>query len=273
METTNIDSGVELSPAAIEAYQRDGTVYVPGLLNADWVERVREAIDQVLADVASGNGTRKMVHVWRFNETFRELATESAAPRLAGEVSGANELQLLFDHLLVKEPGTSASATLWHHDLPYWPVRGQHICTVWIALDRVTIENGAVEYAKGTHRSEQLYRPAMPPELIWGQAEGLPVPPDVPAHRDQFDVVHYETEPGDCLLHHPLTLHGAPPNSSTSVRRRAIAIRYVGEDTRFVGGGAGAPIMNEDQPIGAKLDEAEHPVVWRRSAHLVSGNA
>lgn len=263
MTTLNADTGIQLSDEQVTSYRQDGVILIKGLLDTEWVERIRIAIDQVLESVASGAETRKMVHVWRDDETFWQLSAQSAAPRLAGEATGAAEIRLLFDHLLVKEPNTAQSATLWHHDLPYWPIRGECICTLWIPLDSVTMANGAVEYARGSHLDPQLYRPALPPASLWGQAADLPPVPDIEGHRAEYDIIHFDTAPGDCLLHHSRILHGSPPNKSANNRRRAIAIRYVGEDTRFVGGGAGAPIMG-DQRIGSPLNNAEHPVVWRR---------
>ncbi len=41
-------------------------------------------------------------------------------------------------------------------------------------------------------------------------------------------------EPGDCsTLHHGLTVHGAPGNSSLSQKRRAYIIRWAGEDATY----------------------------------------
>jgi ectoine hydroxylase-related dioxygenase (phytanoyl-CoA dioxygenase family) len=39
--------------------------------------------------------------------------------------------------------------------------------------------------------------------------------------------------PGDCTIHHGLTVHGAPGNSSSRVRRRAYITRWAGEDVTY----------------------------------------
>jgi ectoine hydroxylase-related dioxygenase (phytanoyl-CoA dioxygenase family) len=38
--------------------------------------------------------------------------------------------------------------------------------------------------------------------------------------------------PVDCIIHDPRVAHGAPGNRSRDVRRRAIAVRYAGDDTK-----------------------------------------
>ena len=82
---------------------------------------------------------------------FRHAVTDGPGAEAAGRVMGASESTLIFDQLLVKEPGTSTE-TLWHHDITYWSVAGEQIVTLWLALDDVTDETGAVEYIKGSHR-------------------------------------------------------------------------------------------------------------------------
>ncbi len=37
-------------------------------------------------------------------------------------------------------------------------------------------------------------------------------------------------QPGDVLVHQAMTIHGAPGNSSSTVRRRAYSIRWTGDD-------------------------------------------
>ena len=42
-----------------------------------------------------------------------------------------------------------------------------------------------------------------------------------------------EVEPGDVIIHHPLTLHYSTGNASATGRRRGLALRYVGEDATW----------------------------------------
>ena len=56
---------------------------------------------------------------------------------------------------------------------------------------------------------------------------------DVPDHADDPAVVHFTTEPGDIVVHHARTIHGAFANATPDRRRHALSIRYAGDDTRF----------------------------------------
>jgi Phytanoyl-CoA dioxygenase (PhyH) len=51
--------------------------------------------------------------------------------------------------------------------------------------------------------------------------------------RDHYDIVSYELEPGDMLVHHHLTVHGSAGNATFRQTRRAASLRYCGDDIRF----------------------------------------
>jgi ectoine hydroxylase-related dioxygenase (phytanoyl-CoA dioxygenase family) len=67
-------------------------------------------------------------------------------------------VNIFYDQLLIKEPGT-VKRTPWHHDMPSWPLAGWQVCTIWLALDPVTEESGAVEYVRVLWRSP--HRPSL----------------------------------------------------------------------------------------------------------------
>ena len=44
-------------------------------------------------------------------------------------------------------------------------------------------------------------------------------------------LLSWSCQPGDCVVFHGLTLHGARGNSSTSLQRRVLSTRWLGDDT------------------------------------------
>ena len=53
-----------------------------------------------------------------------------------GEGAGARAINFFYDFMFVKEPGTR-EVTRWHQDEPYWAVKGEQVCSVWLPLDPV----------------------------------------------------------------------------------------------------------------------------------------
>ena len=143
----------------------------------------------------------------------------------------STKVNIFFDQWLIKEPGTQIE-TPWHHDLPYWPVIGNDICSLWLALDPVNVDNGSVEYIKGSHRWGQRLKPQSFSGTV-SFSEKLSPMPDIESQRDKYDIVSFDLEPGDCTVHHGLLVHHAAGNSTATRRRRAYVSRWTGDDARF----------------------------------------
>ena len=268
----------DITQEEIDTYARDGVVCLRGAIDLEWVERLRHATDKVIAkpgpfgarygtdeDAGTFFGDLYVWYVWTFEPTFAAFVTDSPAARIAGEIMDATKVNFFYDHLLVKEPGSSAP-TPWHHDLTYWCVDGDQVCSLWMPLDPVDLDNGAVEYVRGSHRWPNRYeaKDFMGRDLFAdGAMEKLP---DIEADRDAYDIVSYAVEPGDLLIHHALTLHGAPGNTSNR-RRRALATRWCGDDVTYVERkGMSKPIRDPGLAVGDAIDCDLFPVVWRRAA-------
>ena len=252
-------------------FWRDGVVCLRNMFDADWIERMQHAVDEAIANpgpmsLELDQGLAGKFHgdsfVWTWHDDFRAFVFESPAAKIAQQILGAQQrVTLFFDTLLVKEPGSEA-LTPWHHDQPYWPVDGEQVCTVWSPFDPVTQDSGAVEYLVGSHRWGKRFQPqSFTGDDRYGSS--LEPLPDIEAIRDQHDFVIFETEPGDCIVHHGLTIHSAPGNSNTHVRRRALATRFCGDDVTYRPEGSFQPLIRE--PViasGAPLESELFPRVW-----------
>lgn len=147
---------------------------------------------------------------------------------------GNARLNLFFDQLFVKEPDSAEQRTPWHQDQSYWPIAGERVLSVWVPFDPVSAETGALRYVKGSHLWGQRFTPTDfgPKQRAVPGVAGDPAP-DVDAHPERYEFLSWELAPGDCLVHHGMTMHGAPGNRSCDVRRRAHSIRFTGADVRW----------------------------------------
>lgn len=230
----------------IREYEANGVCVVRNVLSPDWIERMGDAVDRILADPGSGSmeytpeGKAGRYYgdffLWRRDADFNAFMRASPLPRLAAEFLQAEELRFFYDQLLVKEPGTEEHTPL-HQDLPYWPIRGTQIISIWAGFDPVTEAAGAVQYIKGSHRWGKFYAPAtFGTGSSFGdiyRKAGLEEMPDPERLLEENELLHWDLAPGDVVVHHPLTLHYAPGNLTTHGRRRGLALRYIGEDVTF----------------------------------------
>ncbi|MEQ8697000.1 MAG: phytanoyl-CoA dioxygenase family protein, partial [Bauldia litoralis] len=161
------DPSYALTGAQVATFQADGAACLRAVFDAGEIAEIQAAVDEAMAHPGphaldfSGNDEGRFfgdVFVWTRIPALREKVVNSHLGEIAAKLMDAREVRFFFDHLLVKEPGSSAP-TPWHQDAPYFPIEGSQCCSIWIALDPVTIENGAVEYVKGSHVPEQCYAP------------------------------------------------------------------------------------------------------------------
>jgi ectoine hydroxylase-related dioxygenase (phytanoyl-CoA dioxygenase family) len=237
-----VSSSIEINAEDIRHFEEDGIVCLRGAFPKEWVDTLRQAAEESMQDpgelhaelAEQRNEKGRFFHdtfIWQRNATCRRFVFESEAASIASRLIKSRKINVVFDQRLIKEPGTE-TATPWHNDMPYWPIAGRQICSIWLALDPVRAESGAVQYVKGSHLWAEKYKPA---SFSGGDqyTEDLPPVPDIDGERDRYDIVAYDLEPGDCTVHHGYLVHGSPGNSSSTLRRRAYVSRWAGDDAVF----------------------------------------
>jgi ectoine hydroxylase-related dioxygenase (phytanoyl-CoA dioxygenase family) len=225
------------------AYRANGAICVRGVIDQLTVEALRlataKAIEAKLAEDEAQGVPRPvgpffhiLRNVYDQHEAFRKVLFDSKIAAVARDVMQSRKVVVFGDSLFDKEAGASTT-TPWHHDVPFWPVRGDQVCTTWIALDYVNKANGAMEYVSGSHRWNRMFRPKYPNGAL-GDANPLHAQfeeiPDFDNLRDEHDFLYWELEPGDVLIHDGMTVHGAGVNTLRDLSRRAYAPRFVGDE-------------------------------------------
>ncbi|MEM8650335.1 MAG: phytanoyl-CoA dioxygenase family protein [Pseudomonadota bacterium] len=264
-----------LTEEEIKTYHEDGIVCLRQFFDLESVEMLRNVVDRDMINPGpmaldvTRDGKGKFfgnTFVWKHYEELDDFIHNSPAGDIVAGILQSSKVNLIFDQFLVKEPGTT-TPTLWHHDQTYWPIAGDQVCTMWLALDPVTKENGAVEYVCGSHRWGQRFKAvSFKDDNLY--KEDLPPVPDIDAMRDQYKIVQFELEPGDCTLHHGLTVHGAPGNSSLSQIRRAYVTRWGGDDVTYYPRPNLQPMLYDPEiPEGGPIDCSLFPVVRENAAN------
>jgi len=271
-----------LSNEDIATYQRDGVVKITGAVDPQWVARMQRVIDEKLAhpsrwanDANPGAREGRLFtdrYQWRDDPEIHAFVFDSGLARLAAEAMGSREVRFYFDHLLVKEPHTD-QITPWHQDVPYWPFLGRQICSIWVALTDVTVEQSAMEFVRGSHATGRYYLPKLfgdredHPAEWTRQATGEPVPP-IEAHRADYDIVGWDLNAGDAVLFSAWLLHWAPGNASDR-RRAAISTRWLGDDAIWHPHPGADPTVTEADvalsPGDPARDDDRFPLVWPRA--------
>ncbi|NKB53031.1 MAG: phytanoyl-CoA dioxygenase [Rhizobiaceae bacterium] len=211
-----------------DTYTRDGVVLLKNILSNHWLKKLRLAVD---SEVQKGDRYFAYKNMREKSGTFQDYCLNSDVGQRVAEVADSPWTSLIYDQIFAKEPGTKTQ-TGWHTDQPYWPVAGP-IMTIWIALDPVDADNGALEFIRGSHAWGAKYRPFKTDQLgafthyLEKDNPDYVDMPDFEKDREIYEIVHFDRmEPGDALAFDGMTVHSAMGNRTTTRRRRGYAIRF-----------------------------------------------
>ncbi|MFW6093680.1 MAG: phytanoyl-CoA dioxygenase family protein [Pseudomonadota bacterium] len=140
----------------VEAFRNDGVVCLRGAFSLGWVERLAAATEEVLAQPSQRHIEAPVTegrfsvdtYVWMHNGVFRDYAFESPAAAIAARLLDARHVSLLYDQVLVKEPGTD-TPTSWHQDGASWPLNGEDALTLW--MPHATGDNCSASVRRRAH--------------------------------------------------------------------------------------------------------------------------
>ena len=216
-----------LSGDELQAYAQSGIVVPDYRLAPDQLQALRETLDRLLRE---NPGVRPE----------RLVSAHIDGPNAEG-VRGSNELlslwhdrgivdrvaQLIGDDVILWgcqvfcKPGGDGMAVPWHQDGHYWPIRPLATCTVWVALDDSTSDNGCLRVIPGSHRHRRLHphQRETREDIVLNQSV-------LADHIDESSAVAIELQAGQMSMHDVYLVHGSHANRSPR-RRAGVAIRYM----------------------------------------------
>lgn len=260
----------------IEAFGRDGAIVVRGLIDMETIGRLRNEFDLLKSEAqdissyysAGSAPGRTLLREgnWRVSALFRDIIFRSGIAEAAALAMRSGAVRLYEDLLIYKAAG-SGQSTPWHQDAPQWPVSGHQLASVWLSLEPVTAQTGALRFVRGSHKGP-VYIPYLPEDRREALAadmrffDGGPVP-DIDAAPERYPVISFDTEPGDVVIFSTRTLHAAF-GSDPDRPRRTFTIRFLGDDVRWQPKQSvfhdwlGSIALKEGDPISGE----RFPVAW-----------
>jgi ectoine hydroxylase-related dioxygenase (phytanoyl-CoA dioxygenase family) len=286
-----------LTKEEIDLFNEQGFLFPIRVLSDDQVEDLRRGLDDHLSGriesetfeltdpileseekAAVGSGaaaavadkTEKKPHsvpflfnLWERDDRFKTVVFDPVIAGLARQLLGSAEVVLMEDGAVIKNPQVGKTLH-WHQDYAYWPLATPSAVTAWIALDRVNVENGAMQVAVRSHALGER----LPVEFGDGRSfmhderpgvEEIPKDPAAEGH----EIVSYDLQPGECGFHDALLWHASGPNTSPNIRRGFVP-RYVAGGTVWLGTKRFPYNFNDDEvgcEIGGPIGGPHFPTV------------
>lgn len=222
-----------LSNVELAAYRRDGLIHPDYRLPAALLQEMRAALEALLA-FTRGTPPESIIcpHVPALNGLPDAIAAQwlklCTLPAIVGRVQSVlgPDIILWGSQVFCKPAGTGLEVP-WHQDGEYWPIRPLATCSVWIALDDVDVDNGAMRYVPGSHREQTLYPHSRSERTDLALNEVL-----APAHIDESRARYDILRAGELSLHDVYLVHGSAANRSNR-RRAGFVARYMPARSHF----------------------------------------
>ena len=249
----------QLTTVEIGQY-RDQGYLIPGFrLAGDKVDRLRQALERLILDNPDvrpeklvsahvvGADRGKNAEGVRGHQDFLDLAKDPEILDLVEQVIGP-DIILWGCHVFCKPAGDGLE-TPWHQDGQYWPIRPLANCTVWVALDASTTENGCLRVIPRSHAARVTHA-----HLVEDRQDLVLNLRTVEDVFDQREAVDLELQPGQMSMHDVYMIHGAKVNRSTK-RRAGVALRYMPGSSVFerginpTDGKSGLPVAFATRPL------------------------
>ena len=206
-----------LTATDIERYHHDGYLIPSFRVSNDVVDSICAHYDQLLARYPEFRDNCGAL--LRYDMVFADYAHEPRILDMVAQIIGPDIA--LWNMSFFAKPAVNGKAVPWHQDGEYWPIRPLATCTLWIALDDSTPENGCLQVIRGSHRDRALRKHQSNPS------------PDLVLHEelaatefDEGEAVDIVLRRGQVSLHDVYLVHGSAPNTSEKPRR-GITMRFM----------------------------------------------
>jgi Phytanoyl-CoA dioxygenase (PhyH) len=214
-------------------YERDGLVIPNFRLDESVRVEMSRAIDELLV-ATMGQAPESIVcpHVTGMNNLPEEISrvwlSFCARPEILDLVESLIGPDIiLWGSQVFCKPAATGMEVPWHQDGEYWPISPLATCSVWIGIDDVSVENGAMRYVPGSHRERRLF-----PHVVSERNDVALNRVVDPNCYDASTVAYDELQSGQLSLHDVYLIHGSAANTSGK-RRAGYAIRYMPASSLF----------------------------------------
>ncbi|MBI4558659.1 MAG: phytanoyl-CoA dioxygenase family protein [Candidatus Hydrogenedentes bacterium] len=232
--------GRSLSVQDLSAYERDGYLAYDRLLSEREVDALVTRIEHYVAHPKEGiriqvepvvqqgraqavrpiDGIRKIEKLVENDDLYLGLAKHPGILPRIQDILG--EPVRIFRDALMMKPAGLGSAKPYHQDSAYWSIDPMTLCSIWVAMEDATVENGCMRVIAGSQHDGVIEHKHLEDFMVTDDHIDYSKEVTVPLHK------------GGVLFFHSLLLHATSPNTSDK-SRRAMVVSYMGAHHKWTG--------------------------------------
>ena len=212
-----------LTNTELAQYHEDGFMIPDFRLDQETLEAIRSLHNRFIENYP--HFTDYCPAILPFETGFQKFAQNEDILNMVGQILGDNFA--LWNSSFFAKPARIGSKTPWHQDGEYWAMRPLATCTVWIAVDDSTTENGCLRVIRGSHKDKELRHHQT------NNAPGLALNQELSSSEyDESQAVDLVMQAGQISLHDVYLVHGSEPNRS-ALPRRGMTLRFMPTSSKY----------------------------------------
>lgn len=206
-----------LNDAQTASYHANGYIIPDYRLSEPTLEDIRSHHDRLVARHPEFRDY--CPNVLAYDLAFLNYARDPTILNMVEQVLGPDFA--LWNSSFFAKPAHNGRKTPWHQDGEYWPIRPIATCSVWIAIDAATPENGCLRFIPGSHRDRRLLAHETNPSKDLTLNQEL-----LASEFNESEAVDLVLEAGQMSLHDVYLTHGSEANRSNK-SRRGMTLRFM----------------------------------------------
>ena len=210
----------EFSPSDLSDYKENGFLISRSLFSSEEINllgqtaRADNAMDKSSSSRDDGEGNAVRLALWNHpGDGIYGMFARSK--RLVNRVEQLLEDEAYHYHSkMVLKDAKVGGAWAWHQDYGYWYQNGvltPNLCSVMIAVDKATVENGCMQVIRSSHKLGRVNH------VLTGDQAGADME-RVEEAKKRLELIHVTMDPGDALFFHSNLLHSSAANESDHSR-------------------------------------------------------
>lgn len=202
-------------------------------------------------------------NTWLATPAIRAVALDSQLPELLADMLDTTRLHFWNDLTHYRLPHT-AQRTAFHQDLPYMQADGRKAAAAWINLDPPGPGAASPQFVRGSNRWNKVFAANSVVAQTPLPGSTLPRLPDIEGEISDFEIISFDTQPGDVIIYDARTVMGCPGNPGAQLQR-SLSLHYCGDDMVYCRRpGRLRALLEYAGEEGQEIGDRMHPVVWPR---------
>lgn len=209
---------MKLNPKDFKNYQTNGVIRINKVFSKFEIRNLEKKIDEYIkknAKILKGKEINfikdevNSIHLFK-DIFFKRFSNQNKILKLSKFFLKAKPKIRHFEYFA--KPRKIGLPSPMHQDNYYWNLTNPNSFTIWIAIDKATKKNGAVEYLLGSHKRLYSHIASHAP----GSSQKVK---KIEKLKNKFKKKSFNLSPGDCLIHHSQIIHGSKKNKSNYSRK------------------------------------------------------